>query len=143
MQSWRFLLHMANHLSFTVRISMNHRNSVLFHFVSWIFHTLQTLANQQHSNCSNYPINMIPSNILPFGLFFSQHGPFHTLWVRLHYTLTPQSKFLKQNKPIWKEPLCSGQLSITDTILRSRQCLLQGGFTVMLQYMAFRWNSGD
>ena len=43
-QSWRFLLPKANHLLFTVRISTNHSNTILVHFISWFFHALQTLA---------------------------------------------------------------------------------------------------
>ena len=38
---------------------------------------------------------MIASNILSLDSFFPQHQPFDTLSVQLHYTLTPQSKFLK------------------------------------------------
>ena len=33
-QSWRFLLHMDNHFSFTVRISTNQRNSILVQFIN-------------------------------------------------------------------------------------------------------------
>ena len=56
MQSWRFLLHMTSHL-FTVRISMNHSNSILFHFAGWLFHSLQILANSWVA--FNYHINNI------------------------------------------------------------------------------------
>ena len=49
-QSWRFLLHMDNHFSSTVRISTNQRNSILVHFVDWLFHGLKTLVNQWLSN---------------------------------------------------------------------------------------------
>ena len=69
-QSWRFLLHMDNHFSSTLRISTNRRNSIPVHFVDWLFHALQTLANQW---LSNYHISMISSNILSLGSFFSQH----------------------------------------------------------------------
>ena len=85
-QSWRFLLYMDNHFFFIVRINKNQRTSILVHFVGWLFHVLQTLANQW---LPNYNINMISSNILLLGSFFSQHRPFDTLWVQLHYTLTP------------------------------------------------------
>ena len=44
-QSWRFLLLIANQLSFAARIIMNHSNSILAHFIGWVFHALQTLAN--------------------------------------------------------------------------------------------------
>ena len=91
-QSWRFLLYMDNHFSFTVRISMNQRSSILVHFANWFFHALQTLANQRLPNCH---ISMIFSNILSLGSFFSKHRPFDTLWVQLHYTLTSYSQFLK------------------------------------------------
>ena len=66
-------------------ISTNQRNSILVHFVDWLFHALQTLANQW---LSNYHIS-ISSNILTLGSFFSQHRTFDTLWFQLHYTLTP------------------------------------------------------
>ena len=66
-QSWRFLLHMANHLFFTVRISMNHCNSILMHFFVWLFHTLQVLASQW---LPNYHINMISSNTFTLGSLF-------------------------------------------------------------------------
>ena len=85
-QSWRFLLHMDNHFSCTVRISTNETNSILVHFVDWLFHALQTLFNRW---LSNYHISMISSNILHLGSFFSQHRPFDTLWFQLHHTLTP------------------------------------------------------
>ena len=85
-QWWRFLLYMDNHFFFIVRINKNQRTSILVHFVGWLFHVLQTLANQW---LPNYNINMISSNILLLGSFFSQHRPFDTLWVQLHYTLTP------------------------------------------------------
>ena len=127
-QSWRVLFHLANHLFFTVRISTNYNNSILVHFVCWLFHALQTLANQW---LPNYHIKMISSNILSLGSFFSQHRPLDTLWGRLHYTLTFYSSFLKQNEPIWEEPLYRGHLSITDTILRSRWCPLYRGFIVL------------
>ena len=68
-QSWRFLLHMANHLFFIVWISTHHRifdtphrNSILFQFFGWLFQALQTLANQW---LSNYHINTISCNIMP------------------------------------------------------------------------------
>ena len=85
-QWWRFLLYMDNHFSFTVRISMNQRSSILVLFVDWILHASQTLANQW---LSNYHTGMISSNILSLGSFFSQHQTFDTLWFQLHYTLTP------------------------------------------------------
>ena len=85
-QSWRFLLYMGNHFSFTVRISTNQRNSILVHFVDWLFHALKTLANQW---LSNYHVNMISSNTLFLGSFFSQHWTFDTFWFQSHYTLTP------------------------------------------------------
>ena len=74
----------------------DHSNSILVHFDQH-FHTLQTLANQR---LPNYHINMISSNILPLGSFFPHCQLLDTLQGRLHYTLTPQSRFLKQNKPI-------------------------------------------
>ena len=61
---------------FTARISKNHRNSTLVLFVGWLFHALQTLANQW---LPNYHINMISSNMLFLGSFFSQHQPFDIL----------------------------------------------------------------
>ena len=91
-QSWRFLLYIDNHFSIKVRISTNQRSSILVHFVDWLFHALQTLANQWPSN---YHISMISSNILSLDSFFSKHWTFDTLWFQLHYTLTPQSKVLK------------------------------------------------
>ena len=94
-QSRRFLLHMFNHLFCKVRISINHSISILVHFVGWLFHTLQTLANQW---LPNYHINMISSNILFLDSFSSQHRPLDTLWGWLYNTLTFQNKFLKQNK---------------------------------------------
>ena len=58
----------------------------LVHFVDWLFQVLQTLTNQ----ClPNYHINMISCNILFLSSFFSQHRPFDTLWIQLHYTKTP------------------------------------------------------
>ena len=60
-QSWRFLLHMGNHFSSTLRISANRRDSIPVHFVDWLFHALQTLANQW---LSNYHISMIFFKIL-------------------------------------------------------------------------------
>ena len=49
------------------------------------FHALQTLANQWHPN---FHINMIFSNILSLGSFFSQHPSLDTFMGQLHYTLT-------------------------------------------------------
>ena len=43
----------------------------------------------------NYHISMISSNILFLSFPFSQHQPFDTLWIQLHYTKTPERKFLK------------------------------------------------
>ena len=71
--------------SFTVRISTNQRNSILVHFVDWLFHALQTLAHQW---LPNYHISMVSSNTLFSGTFFSQHRPLDTIWVQLHYILT-------------------------------------------------------
>ena len=51
-----FLSNKDNRFPFTVRIRTNHRNSVLVNFVDWLFHLLQTLANQL---LPNYHINMI------------------------------------------------------------------------------------
>ena len=82
-QSWRFLLCKASHFYFTVRISTNYRNRILVHFADWLFHVLQTLANQW---LPNYHISMISSNTLPLGSSFFQHRPFDTLWVPLQYT---------------------------------------------------------
>ena len=65
-QSWRSMLHMGNHFSFTVRIGTNQRNSILFHFVDRLFYALQTLANQW---LPNYHISIISSNILSLGFF--------------------------------------------------------------------------
>ena len=84
----------------------------------------QTLGNQWPPN---YYINMISFNILPLVSFFSQHRPLDTPSYPLHYTLPPQSKYLKQNKPIWEEPLWNRHHSVTDTILRSRWCPQQRG----------------
>ena len=82
----RFLLYMDNQIPFVLRISTNKRNSILVHFVDWHFHALQTLVNQW---LSNYHVNMISSNILTSGFFFSEHRLFDTLWFQLHYSLTP------------------------------------------------------
>ena len=76
---------MENYFSFTMRISMNQRNSILVPFFDWLFDALQTLANQQ---LRNFNLS-ISSNVLFLGSFFSQYRPFDTLWVQLHYTLTP------------------------------------------------------
>ena len=58
----------------------------LVHFVDWLFQVLQTLTNQ----ClPNYHISMISCNILFLSSFFSQHRPFDTLWIQLHYSKTP------------------------------------------------------
>ena len=124
-QLGRFLLHITNHLFFTMRISTKHSNSILVHFVGWLFYALQTLANQW---LPNYHINMISSNILSLGSFFSQHRPIDTR--QGHYKLTFQRNFSKQNRPIWEEPPCSRHLYITDNILRSRWCPLQRACTV-------------
>ena len=86
MQSWRFLLLMSNHLFPTMRISTNHSSNLLVHLVGWFFHPLQNLSNQWPSN---YHKNMISSNILSLGSFFSQHRPLDTFWGLLYYTLTP------------------------------------------------------
>ena len=74
-------VYMDNHFSFTVRISMNQRKSILAHFVGWLFHALQTPANQY---LPYDQISMKSSNILCLGSFFSQHRTFDTLWVHLH-----------------------------------------------------------
>ena len=115
------LKHTANHLFCKKKISTNHSNSILVHVVGQIFHALQTLSNQW---LPNYNINMLSSNILSFGSFFSQHRPIDKSGLD---TLAPESriKCLKQNKLIWKEPLCSGHLSITDTIRCTEASLLQ------------------
>ena len=42
-ESWRILLLIAKHHFFTMRISGNNN---ITHFVGWLFHTLDTLANQ-------------------------------------------------------------------------------------------------
>ena len=65
MKSWIFLLQMTNRL-FTVRLSTNHSNSILVHFVGCLWHALQTLANQW---LPNYHVNMISSNILSVSSF--------------------------------------------------------------------------
>ena len=52
---------MDNHYSFTMRISMNQRNSIPVHFVDWPFQALQTPANQW---LPIYHASMISSNIL-------------------------------------------------------------------------------
>ena len=82
---------------------------------------LQTLANQRPPN---YHINMVSSNKLTLGFFFRQHRSLDKFWGHLHSILTPYSRFSKQNKPIWEEPLCSKHLCIMDTILMSRWCPL-------------------
>ena len=85
-KSERFLLHMVNHLFFIVRTTTNHHsNSILVHFVGWLFLALQTLANQW---LPNYHKNIF-SNILSLDSFFSQHRPLDILWGRLRYILTP------------------------------------------------------
>ena len=104
-QSWRFLLHTANNLRFTLRIKANHSNSILVHFVGWLFHALKTFANQWPPS---YHINVICSNVLPLDSLFFQDHPLDTLWGRLHDTLIPYSRRLKQNKPICEEHLYSG-----------------------------------
>ena len=70
---------------FTLRIITNHKNRILFLFLGYLFHALQTLAKQW---LPNYHIIMIFSNILSVGSFFSQHRSLDTLWGRLCYTLT-------------------------------------------------------
>ena len=77
---------MDNRFSFTVRISTNKKNSIIVYFVDWLSHASQTLANQW---LPIYHISMISSNILSLGSFFPQHRPFDTLWIQLHYILTP------------------------------------------------------
>ena len=62
---------MDNHFSSTVRISANQRNRILVHFADWLFHALQTLANQW---LSNYHIRMISSNILSLDSFSPNTG---------------------------------------------------------------------
>ena len=85
-KSERFLLHMVNHLFFIVRTTTNHHsNSILVHFVGWLFLALQTLANQW---LPNYHKNIF-SNILSLDSFFSQHRALDILWGRLRYILTP------------------------------------------------------
>ena len=107
---------MANHLFFTVRIGTDHSNSILVHFVGWLFYIFQIGTNQW---LLNYHINMLSSNKLSLSSFFSQHQSLNTLWNQLHYILTTQRKFLKQKRPIWEESQRSGHLSINDTIVRS------------------------
>ena len=80
--SLRPWLHMANHLSFSVRLITNHSNSILVLFIGWLFQALQILANQW---LPNYLINMISSNIFSLCSFFSQHQPLDTHWSRSHY----------------------------------------------------------
>ena len=50
-QPWRFLLYIDNHFSFRMRISMNHRNSILVHFVDWLFHT-NSLFQEEIALCA-------------------------------------------------------------------------------------------
>ena len=78
----------TSHMNFSsaMRISTNQRINILVHFVDWLFHALQTLANQW---LSNYHVSMISSNILSLGSFFLQHRPFDTFRFQLHYTLGP------------------------------------------------------
>ena len=67
-------MYKANHIFFTVRISANQSRDIHVQLVGWLFHTLQTLANE----ClSNYHINMLSSIILSldFRLFLLE-----TLW---------------------------------------------------------------
>ena len=118
---------MANQLFFTVRISTSHSNSILVHFLGWLIQSLQTLTNQW---LRNYHISMLSPNILSSDSFFFQHQPFDTHQGKLHHTLTSQNRFLKQNKTLWEEPLCSRHFSITDPNLRSRWRPLQRDFTV-------------
>ena len=120
------------HFSFTLRINTNKRNIILVHFVDWLFHALETLANQL---LSNYHISMIPSNILNLSSPSTElltHFGFNLI------TLTPQSNFLKKTKPIQEKLLCSGHLSMTGTILRSRWCPLQRGFTEFHLFYTFK-----
>ena len=67
---------------------------------------------------------MISSIILSLGSFFSQYRPLDIFWGRLHYSLTLQGRFLKQNKSSWEEPPCSGHLSITNTLTQQNILLL-------------------
>ena len=77
----------------------------------------------KHSPASGCQVINISSNILPIRSSFSQNWSLDTLWGWLPYTPKPKSsRFLKQNKPVWEEPPCSGHLSVADAILRSRWC---------------------
>ena len=81
MQSSRFLFHMADDLFFTMKICMNHSNSIHIDFGGWLFHALQMLANHW---LPDYHINMLSSNILSLGSFFFQHRPLDTLGLLTH-----------------------------------------------------------
>ena len=109
----------SNYFFITVRIRTNHSNSILVHFDGLLFHVLQKLANQW---LRNYHINISFSNIFSLDSFISQHQSLDALWGGLHHTLTAY-------KSIW-EKLCSGHFSVTDTVLRSRWCPLERGFTL-------------
>ena len=62
------ILHMSNHLFFTLRVSKNHSNSIRVNFVGWqFFHTLQSLANQW---LPKYHINIISSDNLSLDSVF-------------------------------------------------------------------------
>ena len=80
------IMEMDNHFSFTVRISTNQRNRILVHLFDWLFYALKTPANQWLKKLS-YKHDIL--NILSLAFFFSQNWPFDTLYVQLHYTLTP------------------------------------------------------
>ena len=95
-QSQRFLLYMDNHFSFIVRISKNQRNSILVHFVDWLFHALQTLSNQW---LSNYHTSMISSNILSLGSFF---GNMKTPTRKIPSRNTPTQENSHPETPTWK-----------------------------------------
>ena len=90
-------------------------------FFGGLFHAIHTPANQLYLN---YHIKKISSNILSLDFSSSNTG----LLTHSGVDCTdPNNKeqVLKQCKPIWEEPLCSGHLSIPGTILRSQWCPLQ------------------
>ena len=89
---------MDNHFSFIVRISKNQRNSILVHFVDWLFHALQTLSNQW---LSNYHTSMISSNILSLGSFF---GNMKTPTRKIATRMIPTGQFPPGKLPPKKIP---------------------------------------
>lgn len=81
---------MAEHHFFTVRISTNPSNSMLVHFVSWLFRVLQTLANQW---VPNYHVNTTYSNILSLDVLLPTPASSHTFGLIALYHNTLEQIF--------------------------------------------------